>query len=155
MKIIYVHHAERDFNDINLRQLDDITLDGVKDADLLSSKIAKLNVTKIITSSYLRCKHTAEILNKNLSVDIIYEDRFNEFKKGETIEEFLKRNIDAIEDIINAYNDSDNIICVTSGVNLTAFICHYYNINYDNKTPLVQAFSTSPVIFEYKTTINN
>ena len=80
MKIIYVHHAERDFsnlNDINLRQLDDITLDGVKDADLLSSKIAKLNVTKIITSSYLRCKHTAEILNKNLSVDIIYEDRFN------------------------------------------------------------------------------
>ena len=142
MKIIYVHHAERDFsnlNDINLRQLDDITLDGVKDADLLSSKIAKLNVTKIITSSYLRCKHTAEILNKNLSVDIIYEDRFNEFKKGETI-----------EDIINEYNDSDNIICVTSGVNLTAFICHYYKINYDNKTPLVQAFSTSPVIFEYK-----
>ena len=89
MKIIYVHHAERNFNnfnDINLRQLDDITLDGVKDAEFLSSKIEKLNVKKIITSPYLRCKHTAEILNKNLSVDIIYEDRFNEFKKGESKE---------------------------------------------------------------------
>lgn len=152
MKLIYVHHAERDFSNLNddLRQFDDITLDGIKDAELLSSKIDKLNVTKIISSPYKRCKHTAEILNKNLNVDIIYEDRFNEFKKGETKEEFLKRNIDAIEDIINECNDSDNIICVTSGVNLTAFICHYYKINYDNSTSLVQAFGISPVIFEYK-----
>ena len=152
MKLIYVHHAERDFSNLNddLRQFDDITFDGIKDAEFLSSKIDKLNVTKIISSPYKRCKHTAEILNKNLNIDIICEDRFNEFKKCETKEEFLKRNIDAIEDIINECNDSDNIICVTSGVNLTAFICHYYKINYDNKTPLVQAFSTSPVIFEYK-----
>lgn len=152
MRIIYIHHAERDFSNSNddLGQFDDITLDGIKDAELLSSKIDKLNVTKIISSPYKRCKHTAEILNKSLNVDIIYEDRFNEFKKGETKEEFLKRNIDAIEDIINECNDSDNIICVTSGVNLTAFICYYYKINYDNSTPLVQAFGLSPVIFEYK-----
>ena len=117
---------------------------------------------------WLTQKAIGELFNttrNNITMHI--NDIYNAFEMDEnsTSKKFLlvqnegnrevKRNIDAIEDIINEYNDSDNIICVTSGVNLTAFICHYYNINYDNKTPLVQAFSTSPVIFEYKTTINN
>ena len=74
MKIIYVHHAERNLSyskDLNLRNKDDITLDGIKEAMLLAKKLKKINVTSIITSPYLRCRHTAEILNEGLNVNII------------------------------------------------------------------------------------
>ena len=153
MKIIYVHHAERNLSyskDLNLRNKDDITLDGIKEAMLLAKKLKKINVTSIITSPYLRCRHTAEILNEGLNVNIIDDDRFNEFKMGETVGEFLKRNMEAINDIVTNYNDSDTIICVTSGVNITAFICYFYGIDVNDSTKLSQAASISPIIFEYK-----
>ena len=34
-------------------------------------------------------------------------------------ETLLKRNMEAIDDIVKKYNDDDTIICVTSGVNFS------------------------------------
>ena len=39
-------------------------------------------------------------------------------------EDLLKRNMEAIDYIVNKYNEEDNIICITSGVNFSAFVCY-------------------------------
>lgn len=60
---------------------------------------------------------------------------------------FLKRNMNAIDDIINNYKDEDTIICITSGVNFSSFICYFYNIEPNNNVPWSQAGDISPIIF--------
>ena len=76
MRIIYVHHAERDHNNKSVsRQEQDITEDGVTEAKLLSKKIGFVNPTAIYTSPYLRCVHTSEILNEKVGVPIIKDER--------------------------------------------------------------------------------
>lgn len=151
MKIIYMHHAERiiskNHQDEQLRQLEDITELGRKEAELLSKKIKNQNITAIVTSPYIRCKHTAEIINKYHKAPIIEDERFNEMSKDEKWEDLLKRNIEAIDNIVNTYNDNDTIICITSGVNLSAFICYFYDIKPSNNVPWIQAASISPINF--------
>lgn len=151
MRIIYMHHAERDIGpnhtDPILRQEEDITKLGVEQVELLSKKMSKLNLTAIVTSPYLRCKHTAEIINKYHNVPIIEDERFNESEYHEERVHFLKRNMEAIDDIYNKYNEDDVILCVTSGINLTAFVCYFYDIEPKNGTPLSQAADISPINF--------
>lgn len=147
MQIIYVHHADRNRNNKVDRQMQDITENGIADANLLAEKLQKVNITAIYTSPYLRCKHTANIVNKYQNVEIIDEPRFNEMHLGETWREFSLRNMEAIDDIIKKHNDNDLIICVSSGVNLSAFIYYFNNINPTNDSPRMQAITTSPVLF--------
>lgn len=75
MKLIYVHHAERDVSSNVEKQEQDITEAGMKEASLLAEKLKQLKVTAIYTSPYLRCKHTAEILNQYIQVPIYEEPR--------------------------------------------------------------------------------
>jgi len=154
MRIIYMHHAEREIgpnhNDPELRQLEDITTLGVKDAENMAERYKDENITAIITSPYLRCRHTAEIINKYHNVPIIDDERFNESKKGEGWENLLIRNIEAIDDIVHNYTDEDVIVCVTSGINLVAFICYFYDIKPSKAVPFSQAGAISPVNFETK-----
>ena len=152
MKIIYLHHAERDrrstaeWGTIE-RTFDDITDDGKKQVELLAEKFKNEKITAIITSPYLRCKHTAEIMNKYHNLNIIEDDRFNEIQKDEKWKNLLKRNMSAIDDIVKKYPDDSVIICVTSGVNISAFICYSYNIAPSDDVPWSQAADLSPVIF--------
>ena len=46
-------------------------------AEFLDEKLKNEKVTAIITSPYLRCKHTAEIMNKYHDLKIVEDDRFN------------------------------------------------------------------------------
>ena len=151
MKIIYMHHAERNIsinhNDSEKRQLEDITEFGIKEAEILSEKFKSQKITAIITSPYIRCQHTAEIINKYHNCPIIEDERLNEMKTGEDWETFLKRNMETIDNIVNTYTDDDTIICVTSGVNLSAFVCYFYNIKPSNSTPWCQAAAISPINF--------
>lgn len=151
MKLIYVHHAERDLSDKTKppeeRKLDDITENGIKEATFISEKLKGQKIKSIITSPYPRCIHTAEILNKYLNVPIIEDNRFNEFARGEDLKGFLIRNMEAIDDIVKTSIDDDVVICVTSGVNIGAFICYSYNIKPSNYLPWTQAAAISPVIF--------
>ena len=149
MNIIYMHHAERDIKNNNpeLKQFDDITARGIQEAELLAEKFKTRNITAIVTSPYLRCKHTAEIINKYHNSKIIEDERFNEMNPGEEWEDLLKRNMAAIDSIINSYQDDDTIICITSGVNFSAFVCYFYNITPTNDIPWSQAGAISPIIF--------
>ena len=147
MKIVYVHHAERDFSNKNIDpQEQDITIDGITEAELLAKKIHLLGVTKIYSSSYKRCVHTAEILNKNLGLEINIEKRFNEKEKEESWEDFLNRNKNAIKDIIDRGNKDDVVLCITSGVNLSAFVSYFDG----SDNAFCQALTMSPILFKTK-----
>lgn len=147
MQILYVHHADRDKNKNVEKQEQDITESGIKEANLLAEKLKQIKVTAIYASPYLRCKHTAEILNQYIHVPIYEEMRFNEKEKSESWKELQQRNMDAIDDIINRHEKDDFIICVTSGVNLSAFIYYFTNIKASNENPWIQAAGISPVLF--------
>lgn len=150
MKILYVHHADRDRKNKTIdRQFQDITENGILDANLLAEKLKELNINikAIYTSPYLRCKHTAEIINKYHNTKIIEEPRFNEMNSSETWCEFSKRNMYALDDIINQNHNDDFIICISSGVNLSAFVYYFNNINPTNDSARMQALTTSPVLF--------
>lgn len=150
MKILYVHHAERDtITKVSDRQLQDITESGIKETEILGQKLKELNlnIKAIYTSPYLRCMHTAEIINSYISVPIYEEPLFNEMNSFETWKEFSLRNITGIKNIINSHNDDDFIICISSGVNLSPFIYYFTNITPTNDSPKIQALTTSPVLF--------
>ena len=150
MQILYVHHADRDRSNKHIdRQLQDITENGIQDANLLAEKLKELNIniTAIYTSPYLRCKHTAEIINKYHKTKIIEEPKFNEMNNSETWKEFSLRNMEGIDNIIKKHNENDFIICVSSGVNLSPFIYYFNNIIPTNNSPKIQALTTSPVLF--------
>lgn len=155
MKIIYMHHAERDKSSLAEwgsleRTFDDITENGKKQAELLAERLKNEKISIVISSPYLRCMHTSEIINKYHNLKILKDDRFNEIQKGEDYLSFLKRNMEAIDEIVKSYSDDDVILCVTSGINISAFICYTYNINPSNDLPYSQAIDLSPVIFNVK-----
>lgn len=153
MKVIYMHHAERDSKKENigypeLRMLEDITERGIKEAEIVADKLQGwTDVKAIYTSPYLRCVHTSEIVNSNIDVPIIEDERLNEIQKGENWKVFLERNIDILSELDKQYGKDDTIICMTSGVNLTAFICYFYNIQPTDNTIESQAFGISPINF--------
>ena len=155
MKIIYVHHGLR--NRGNPPSDNDGLLDlGKKDAEnvaefLLIAKSKGQNIKAIYTSPYRRCKETADIINKHLQVEIIDEPRFNEFQgavSGETWVECLERIQSGIYDIVKNYEESDTVVCVTSGVNISAFISLAYKIPISEKIPFPAVPSCSPIGFE-------
>lgn len=166
MKIIYVHHALRNLG--NPPSQDDGILPlGVKDAEV-TAKVLKFMLDKskskfkaIYTSPYYRCKKTAEIINKFINLPIYEEPRFNEFNKvfdvvernktitkTETWSECQTRIREAIKEIVFKYEDNDTIICVTSGVNISAFIGLAYKIPISENIPFPLVPSCSPIGFE-------
>jgi len=164
MKIIYVHHALRERGNPP-SQNDKIQPLGIKDAEitaeLLKALQGKSTFKAIYTSPYYRCLKTAEIINKYINVHIYEESRFNEFnnvfeilrgdkiiKKTETWEECQIRIREAIKDIVFKYDDNDIVVCVTSGVNIAAFISLAFKIKPSNDIPFPMVPSCSPIGFE-------
>lgn len=151
MKLIYMHHAERDRTKIKDRQLQDITNRGIKEAELIAEKLGeRYDVKAIYTSPYLRCVHTSEIINKYIDVPIIEDSRLNEYDPSESWKDFLNRNMNLLKELDEKYNINDTVICMTSGVNFSAFVCYFYGIEASNDTPMSQAFNISPVNFVSK-----
>lgn len=150
MKIIYCHHAQRDVDPRKARsQLDDITESGIQDAELVAEHLANMKITAIYTSDFYRCKKTAQIINRAFNVPIIEEPRFNEVGsvEGEEWVDAMKRNIEALNDIQGKYNDDDIILCITSGINLSSFVCWNLDLKPNKNFPFIGATNCSPIIF--------
>lgn len=150
MKIIYCHHAERDVDPRKLRnQNDDLTENGLKDAELVSQMLENQKITAIYTSTFYRCKKTAQIINRTLNVPIIDEERFNEVGsvEGEEWKSAMQRTIDAITNIQEKYNDDANILCITSGINLSAFVCWNLGLKPNRDFPFMGATNCAPITF--------
>ena len=164
MKIIYVHHALRQKGDPPSKN-DKIQPLGLKDAEIVAELMKMLaehsSVKAIYTSPYFRCAKTAEIINKYIKVPIFDEPRFNEFNnvfnavdgnktvtKTESWLECQTRIRSALKDIVNKYDDTDTVICVTSGVNITAFISLAFKLQPSEDLPLPLVPSCSPIGFD-------
>ena len=155
MNIIYCHHANRNKSKMP-SQDDDITPIGEQDATLVAEllKMAQdkgVNIKSIHTSTFYRCTKTSELINKHIGVAIIEDDRLNEFGavEGESWLQAQLRVKEAILDIISNYEDTDTVICVTSGVNIAPFICLNFGIDIDESIPFVRVPSCSPIMFEF------
>ena len=155
MKIIYVHHGLRDRG--NPPSDNDGLLElGNKDAEIvaeifLMAKNKGQNIKAIYTSPFRRCKETAGIINRHLNIPIIDEPRFNEFKgadNGEKWVDCLSRIQDGIYDIVKSSDESDTAVCVTSGVNISAFISLAYGVPISENIPFPVVPSCSPIGFE-------
>ncbi len=164
MKIIYVHHALRQVGNPP-SQDDKIQPLGLQDAEIVAELMKMMseysNIKAIYTSPYFRCAKTAEIINKHINVPIYEEPRFNEFNKvfevieggvsttkTETWTECQNRIREAIKDIVFKYDDNDTVICVTSGVNITAFISLAFKIQPNENLPFPLVPSCSPIGFD-------
>ena len=150
MKIIYCHHAERAVDKRKARsQEDDITDNGFNDAQLVAEALKDQKITAIYTSNFYRCRKTAQIINSKLEAPIFEEERFNEVGsvEGEDWKDCLTRNIDALNDIMRKYNDDATILCVTSGVNLSAFVCWNLGIKPNRDMPFMGATNCAPITF--------
>lgn len=164
MKIIYVHHALREKGNPP-SQDDKIQPLGLQDAEIVAELMKKMseysNIKAIYTSPYFRCAKTAEIINKHINVPIYEDPRFNEFNKVFDIIEGNKtitkteswidcqiRIREAIKDIVFKYDDNDTVICVTSGVNITAFISLAFKIQPSENLPFPMVPSCSPIGFD-------
>ena len=154
MKIIYVHHGNRKLGNPPT-QNDDLTEIGYKDcenvADLLNNDKVKSFIKAIYTSPYFRCKKTAQIINKYINAPIIEDDRLNEW--NETLENWVdvqNRIDDCISDILKKYKQEDMVICVTSGVNIAAFINKAYKLSSSNNAPKLGVPNCCPIIFDYE-----
>src|SRR5574344_1068856 len=147
MKIIYIHHAERNRDKNIPRQEQDITDDGIIEAKLIGKKLSQLKIKAIYSSSYKRCIHTSQIINENIKAPIIEKKFLDEMKNGETWEQVQIRTSNGLADIIKDNNEDDIIVCVTSGVNLSGFIYYFTKIKPNNNNPWIQAIMCSPVLF--------
>lgn len=153
MNIIYCHHALRDIKG-NPTQEDDITLLGEEDAKLVA-KVLELGAKKekfkaIYTSNFFRCEKTANIINKHLNLPIIKDFRLNEFGsiKNETWIDLQNRVREVIKEIVFKFNDDETVVCVTSGVNVVAFMSLVFGLKPDEKAPFIGVPSCSPMIFK-------
>ena len=155
MKIIYVHHGNRKVINETPTENDDLTEIGYKDcelvAELLNNPKIKENVKAIYTSPVFRCQKTAEIINKGLNVPIFEDSRLKEFKRmWEDWIDLQTRVQDCIDEIVSKYDDNDIVICVTSGVNVCAFINKAYGIKPSSDAPILGLSNCCPIIFNYK-----
>ena len=86
MNLYVVRHGQTDWN-INHMILGktDIELNekGKKQAEEVSKKLEKEKIDLIISSPLKRTKQTAEIINKNKNIPIIYDSRIQERNFGE------------------------------------------------------------------------
>ncbi len=152
MKVIYCHHAQRKKGNPP-SQNDDITDFGVRDAKLNSELFYQIpKIKAIYTSHFYRCMKTAQLINEKIQVPIYEDERLNEYGsiKGESWIDLQKRVINCLNDLNNKYNEDDIIICVTSGVNLGAFICWSFDLKPSEKIPFIGVSSCSPLVFEKK-----
>ena len=167
MKIFYVHHALREKSNIP-NQKDDIVKTYEKDAKLVSKLFLLatkngFNIKAVYTSPYLRCKKTAELVNQYIKVPVIEDERLNEFASERQAKKYglplseteswtncQARIMSCLKDIVEKYDDTDAVICVTSGVNIAAFINLAYQIKPSEQVPFLLVPSCSPIGFEIK-----
>ena len=127
---------------------------GLEQAEETRKQLLNEDIDLIICSPLKRAKQTAEIINRDKNIPIIYDDRiierdFGEFegletkdfdfygywdyykniryKKAENIQEFFKRVYDFLDDILVKYEDKNVLIVAHGGISIP--VACYFNEN--------------------------
>lgn len=158
MKIIYMHHADRDMSK-GKSQENSITKHGKKEAQIIARIIKdnKFQIKCIYAGTFLRYHQTAEQISKNLKVPIIIDSRLNEHnwdntnnEKKEKSTAYEARTHKFLSDVITKHNNDDTIICMTSGITLHWFVTYFLK----GAAPIkgfqfMHGATVSPVVFVY------
>ena len=157
MEILLVRHGQTEWNaqkKVMGRYDEPLNKEGLKQAEETRSSLLNTDIDLIICSPLLRAKQTAEIINKDRNIPIIYDDRIIErdfgelegmktedfdfhgfwnyyknekYKRAENIQDFFKRINDFLEDISKKYADKKVLIVAHGGVSIP--ITCFYNHN--------------------------
>ena len=151
-----IRHGQTDWNNKKITMgKKDILLnkEGIRQANVIREIVDNYNIDLIISSPLIRAKQTAEIVNKNKMVDIIFDDRISERGMGELEGEtytsdnndiwdinininnfgiecmcdFKERVYEFIDEAIKQYQDKDILLVTHGGV--SALINCYFNDN--------------------------
>ncbi len=159
--IYFVRHAEPDYNnhDDFFRPLTD---KGLKDRIKVTNYLLDKKIDVVLSSPYVRAVDTVADFAKNAGlnvetindfrerkVDSVWVENFKDFCKkqwsdfsfkltdGETLNEVQKRNIKALEGVLDKYKGK-NIVVGSHGTALSTIINYYDNtFNYDNFAEIV------------------
>ena len=152
--IYIVRHGKTDWNTKKItvgRKDVPLNDEGIKQANVTSKLIDNYDIDLIICSPLKRAIETANIVNKNKKVDIIYDDRIIERNLGalegkpyttdndrlwdinintsdfniESMVEFKERVYSFIDELVKQYKDK-NVLLVTHG-GVSALINCYFN----------------------------
>ncbi len=155
MQIIFCHHAHRDKSK-GLNENDGLTKIGVKDAKNTAKLLSEAHKIRPINAIYsaplFRCTKTAEIINKYIKLPIFTDERLNEqdFKNNESWLDTQNRVREFLLEIIKKHDENDIVVCVTSGINVMAFIQLALNIPASPDAYKIGVPSCSPLVFNYK-----
>lgn len=162
MNIIIVRHGQTDFNlERKLQGVTDNKLNetGKEQARITKDKLKDEKIDLIICSPLIRARETADIINEERKLEIIYDDRLierdfgeyegeyiknynvdefwsynenKEYEKAENIRVFLKRVHEFLKDIEERYKDKNILLVAHAGVSV-AIKCYYNGIPEDDK----------------------
>ncbi len=154
--IYIVRHGQTDWNvqkKIMGRCDEPLNEKGKQQAEETKDSLKEINLDLIICSPLKRAKQTAEIINRDKNISIMYDDRiierdFGEFEGKETkdfdfhgywnyykndiyeqaenIQEFFKRIYAFLDEITNKYNDKNVLIVAHGGVSIPV-ACYFNN----------------------------
>ena len=126
---------------------------GKEQAEETRNSLIETDIDLIICSPLQRAKQTAEVINRDRNIPIIYDERiierdFGEFEgketkdfdfhgywnyykndiyeKAENIQEFFKRIYSFLDDITNKYSDKNVLIVAHGGVSIPV-VCYFNN----------------------------
>ena len=163
MNLIIVRHGETNWNLNNLilsKTDEQLNQKGIDQARITAEKLKGEEIDLIICSPLKRTRQTADIINENRKIPIIYDKRieerdFGEFEglkvsdpkfnikefwdyekninyiKAENVQDFYKRIFDFIDDTIKKYKDK-NVLLVSHGAASAVTNCYFTEIPKQN-----------------------
>lgn len=172
MRIIYMHHAKKDnFGEENQKpgfrnQENGLSQFGVEEAEFFRKVYgSKVSFAAIYVGEFKRYRLTADIVNIN-NAPIYIDKRLNESGSDEEFygviinndnrKEIFSRHTRALrerthkflDDIIKKHNNDENILCISSGVNLGEFMSYFYKGEIKG-LEISYAVGLCPVVFQY------
>ena len=174
MSLIVIRHTQTDWNIEHKAQgrVDtSLNKNGIEEAKKLAKELNKYKIDLIISSPLTRAKQTAEIVNKEKNIPIIFEKNiierdFGEFE-GKTKEEYIKQNFwnynknvkykkaesitpffNRIFNFLDNVEKDKNILLVTHGAVSIAIDVYFNGIPNDNN--IVKCALKHGEIKEYK-----
>ena len=156
--MIYItRHGQTDWNvqkKVMGRFDEPLNQNGLKQAEETRKKLIDIDIDLIICSPLMRAKQTAEVINTNRNIPIIYDDRIIErdfgefegmetkdfdfqgywnyyenmqFQSAENIQVFFQRVYNFLNDIIKKYHGKNILLVAHGGVSIP--VACYFNDN--------------------------
>lgn len=133
--IYFVRHGETDYNiEGKVQGQLDIPLNenGIKQANELSNELKNYKIDIIFSSPLKRAKQTAEIINKNHNVNIVYEDDLKEFfagnKQGTRVKDWSETETEEFMLYPERYGAESNLEFYSRVVNAYIKISKHHNV---------------------------